>query len=42
MLRCHGLCAMCAFSMHAVPPGYDRLEIDAMEDAIWGADGFDT
>lgn len=26
----------------AVPPGYDRLEIDAMEDAIWGADGFDT
>ncbi len=25
----------------AVPPGYTRLEVDAMEDAIWGADGFD-
>mmetsp|Transcript_10121 Transcript_10121/g.30300 ORF Transcript_10121/g.30300 Transcript_10121/m.30300 type:complete len:235 (-) Transcript_10121:299-1003(-) len=25
----------------AVPPGYARLELDAMEDHIWGADGFD-
>lgn len=26
----------------AVPPGYGRLEIDSLEDDIWGADGYDT
>lgn len=26
----------------AVPPGYNRLEIHELQDAIWGADGFDT
>jgi len=25
-----------------VPPGYSRIEVAAMEDAIWGLDGFDT
>ena len=25
-----------------VPPGYDRVEVDLMEDAIWGVDGYDT
>jgi hypothetical protein len=26
----------------AVPPGYARLEVCEMVDAIWGVDGFDT
>lgn len=25
-----------------VPPGYSRIEVAQMEDAIWGLDGFDT
>lgn len=25
-----------------VPPGYARIEIDDITDAIWGVDGFDT
>ena len=25
-----------------VPPGYARLEIDDLGDAIWGVDGYDT
>ena len=25
-----------------VPPGYARLEIDMLDDQIWGVDGFDT
>eukprot|EP00877_Chromochloris_zofingiensis_P006883 jgi/Chrzof1/2448/Cz11g16050.t1_FDX6[v5.2] len=25
-----------------IPPGYDRLEIDQLQDAIWGLDGYDT
>lgn len=25
----------------AVPPGYARLQLDALDDGIWGADGFD-
>jgi hypothetical protein len=26
----------------AVPPGYARLEVCELVDAIWGVDGFDT
>jgi hypothetical protein len=25
-----------------VPPGYSRIEVAQMDDAIWGVDGFDT
>lgn len=25
-----------------VPPGYSRIEVAQMQDAIWGLDGFDT
>ena len=25
-----------------VPPGYSRIEVAQMDDAIWGLDGFDT
>lgn len=25
----------------AVPPGYAQLQLDALDDGIWGADGFD-
>jgi hypothetical protein len=25
----------------AVPPGYGRLQLDPMDDGIWGVDGFD-
>lgn len=25
----------------AVPPGYARLQLDALDDGIWGNDGFD-
>lgn len=25
-----------------VPPGYSRIEVASMDDAIWGLDGFDT
>eukprot|EP00775_Hariotina_reticulata_P002269 gene2269-2581_t len=25
-----------------LPPGYSRIEVAQMEDAIWGLDGFDT
>ncbi len=25
-----------------VPPGYTRLEVDMLDDPLWGADGWDT
>lgn len=25
-----------------VPPGYSRIEVDVLDDPIWGADGWDT
>jgi hypothetical protein len=25
-----------------LPPGYSRVEVAQMQDAIWGLDGFDT
>jgi hypothetical protein len=25
-----------------IPPGYARIEIDDIVDAIWGVDGYDT
>jgi len=25
-----------------VPPGYARLEVDVLDDPLWGADGWDT
>jgi hypothetical protein len=25
-----------------IPPGYERLELSQLLDAVWGVDGFDT
>ena len=25
-----------------LPPGYKHIEVDLLDDAIWGLDGFDT
>ena len=25
-----------------VPPGYDRIEVDLLDDPMWGSDGWDT
>ena len=36
-----GRLAELACRVAAVPPGYPRLQLDAMDDGIWGADGFD-
>jgi hypothetical protein len=25
-----------------LPPGYPHIEVDVLEDGVWGQDGFDT